>query len=67
MVSVFHLLLLLVAAYRGVFRTWPKIYKGAFFAKILTGFKLLTILAKKAPSQMFVWVGNRLLAKGLKY
>ena len=32
-----------------------------------TGFKLLTILAKTAPSQMFNWVGNRLLAKGLKY
>ena len=43
----FTLLHLLVAAYRGVFRTWPNIYKGAFFAKILKGFKLLTILAKK--------------------
>ena len=56
-----------MAAYRGAFRTWPNIYKGAFFAKILNGFKLLTILAKKAPSQMFDWVANRLLAKGLKY
>ena len=38
-----------------------------FFAKILNGFKLLTIYAKKGPSQMFDWVENRLLAKGLKY
>ena len=56
-----------MAACRGVFRTWPNIYEGAFFAKILNGFKLLTILAKKAPSQMFNWVGKGLLAKGLKY
>ena len=56
-----------MAAYRGVFRTWPNVYEGAFFAKILNGLKLLTILAKKAPSQMFEWVGNRLPAKGLKY
>ena len=38
-----------------------------FFAKILNSFKLLTILAKKAPLQMFDWVEKRLLAKGLKY
>ena len=56
-----------MAAYRGVFRTWPNIYKEAFFAKILNGFKLLNILAKKAPSKMFDWVGNMLLVKGLKY
>ena len=56
-----------MAAYRGVFRTWTNICKGAFFAKLLNGFKLLPILAKKAPSQMFDWVGNGLLAKGLKY
>ena len=61
------LLHLLVAAYRGVFRTWMNFYKGAFFAKILNGFNLLTILAKKALSQMFDWVGNRLLARDLKY
>ena len=56
-----------MTAYRGVFRTWTNICKGAFFAKLLNGFKLLPILAKKAPSQMFDWVGNGLLAKGLKY
>ena len=56
-----------MAAYRGVFRTWMNFYKGAFFAKILNGFNLLTILAKKALSQMFDWVGNRLLARDLKY
>ena len=55
------LLHLLVAAYRGVFRTWSNIYKRAFFAKILNSFKLLTM------SQMFDWVENRGLAKGLKY
>ena len=57
-----------MAAFRGVLRTWSNIYnKGAFFAKILNGFNLLTILAKKALSQMFDWVGNRLLARDLKY
>ena len=30
-------------------------------------FKLLTIFAKNALSQMFDWVENRFLAKGLKY
>ena len=29
--------------------------------------RLLTILARKAPSQMFDWVENRLLAKSFKY
>ena len=56
-----------MATYRGVFATWSNIYNGAFFAKILNGFKLLTIFARKAPSQMFNWVENRLLAKDLKY
>ena len=56
-----------MAAYRGVFRTWSNIYNGAFFAKTLNSFKLLTNFAKKAPSQMFDWVENRRLAKGLKY
>ena len=51
----------------GVFKTWLNIYKGTFFAKILHCFKLLTILAKKALSQMFNLVGNRLLNEGLKY
>ena len=63
-VLVFHF----TAPFSGyLFRTWPNNYKGAFFAKILTSFKLLTIPAKKAPSQMFDWVGNRLLTKDLKY
>ena len=43
----FILLHLLVAAYRGLFRTWWNIYNGAFFAKILNSFQLLTIFAKK--------------------
>ena len=51
-----------MAAYRGVFKTQSNIYNEAFFAKILNGFKLLTIFVKKAPSQMFDWVENRLLA-----
>ena len=38
-----------------------------FFSEILNGFKTLTIFGKKAPSQIFDWVENRSLAKGLKY
>ena len=48
-------------------RTLSNIYNGAFFAKILKAFKLLTTFAKEAPLQMFYWVENRLLAEGLKY
>ena len=59
---VFTLLHLLVAAYKGVFRTWSNICHGAFFAKIINGFKLLSIFTKKATSKMFDWVENRLLA-----
>ena len=50
----FTLLHLLVAAYRGVFRAWLIIYNGAFFVKMLYGFKLLTIFARKASSQVGV-------------
>ena len=50
----FTLLNLLVAAYRGVFRTRLIIYNGAFFVKMLYGFKLLTIFARKASSQVGV-------------
>ena len=32
----------------GVFRTWSNIYKGAFFAKTLNGFKVLTVFEKKS-------------------
>ena len=66
----FTLLYLLVAAYRGAFRTWSNIYKGAFFAKILNSFKLLIKLEKKldwVEKKMFDWVENKRLAKGLKY
>ena len=43
-------------------------HNRAFLEKILNGFfKLLAIFARKAPSQMFDWIKNRLLAKGLKY
>ena len=54
-----------MAAYRGVFRTQSNIYNEDFFAKILDCYKLLTIVAKKAPLKMFDWVENRLLAKAL--
>ena len=50
-----------------VCRTLSNIYKRDLFVKILNSFKLLTIFEKKAPSQMFDWVENRSLAKGLKY
>ena len=56
-----------MVAYRGAFTTWLNIYNRAFFAKILNGFKLLTIFARKAPFKMFDWVENRLLAKDFKY
>ena len=56
-----------MAAYRGVFRTWSNICNGAFFTKILKGFKLLTIFVRKAPSHMFDWFENKLQAKGVKY
>ena len=49
-----------MAGYRGVFRTWSNIYNGAFLQKYLTGFKLFTIFTRKAPSQKFYWVENRL-------
>ena len=42
-----------MVAYRGVFKTLSNVFNGAFFAKILNGFNVLTIVAKKAPSQMF--------------
>ena len=51
-----------MAAYRGIFGTWSNIYNEAFFEKIPNDFKLLTKLLTKAPSQMFDWVKNRLLA-----
>ena len=38
-----------------------------FFVKIPNCVKLLTIFGRKAPSQMFHWVENRVLAKGFKY
>ena len=41
--------------------------QGSFFAKILNGFKRLTIFEKKAASQMSDWVENRSVAKGLKH
>ena len=44
---VFHYTRPLVAACRGVFRTWSNIYNGAFFLEILNGFELVTIFAKK--------------------
>ena len=61
------LLHLVVADYRGVVRTWSNITMEHCLKKILNGFKLLTILAKKTPSQIFDWVENKLLAKRLKY
>ena len=39
----------------------------SFLVKIPNGVKLLTVFARKAPSQIFNWVENRLLAKGFKY
>ena len=48
-------------------RRWLNIYNEAFFAEIPNGVKLLTIFARKAPSQTFDWVENRFLAKGFKY
>ena len=66
-VLVFTLLHLLVAVYSGAFRIWLNICNGAFFAKLPNGVKLLTIFPRKAPSQMFDLVENRVRAKGFKY
>ena len=55
--------LLLVPAYRSVFRTWSNINNGVFFAKIFNSFKLFTIFGGKAQFKMSDWVENRLLAK----
>ena len=48
---VFHFTTPLSAAYRGVFRAWKS--KGAFFAKILDGFKLQIFLQKKLYRRYF--------------
>ena len=45
---------------------FAKFVRTSFFAEHHQT-KLLTIFAKKVPSQMFDWVENRLQAKGLKY
>ena len=57
LLHLLHFTTPLLNAYTGVFRNWLSIYNGAFLAKIINGFKLLTIVAKKAPSQIFrlVW------------
>ena len=62
-VLVFHFTAPLVAAYRGVFRTWWNIYDGDFLRKYLTALSCWPFL-QKAPSQMFEWVENRFLASG---
>ena len=69
-VLVFHF----TAPFSGcVFRTWPNIYKGVFFVKILTSFKLLTIqdqhscfpvnIAKVLRARMWKNIRERLLLK----
>ena len=63
----FSLYYTLLAAYRGAFRTWLNIYNGAFLTKVPNGVKLLTIVTRKAPSQMFESVENRFLAKFLHF
>ena len=54
------------SGYRGIFTTPFSGYRGAF-RNLSNIYKLVTISAKTAPSQMLDWVQNRLLAKGLKY
>ena len=58
-----HTLLHLLAAYRCVLRASSNIYNGAFLLKYVAD----NYFRKRAPSQVFDCVENKLLAKGLKY
>ena len=51
-----------IIAKRCILATQLKVYDEAFFAKIVNDFQPLTTFAKKASSQMFEWVQNRLCA-----
>ena len=57
------LLQLLVGAYRGVFRTWSNIYKGAFLRKNLIALSCYLFSRKRSVAD--VRLGCRGLAKGL--
>ena len=56
----FSLYYLIVAAYRGVFRTWSNIIMELSGENTVLSCKLF--LPKKTQSQMFDWVEYRLLA-----
>ena len=54
-----------MAAYRGALRTCSNIFNSAFL-KYLTALSCELFL-QEASAQMFDWVENRLLAKGLEF
>ena len=54
-----------MAAYRGALRTCSNIFNSAF-SKYLTALSCELFL-QEASAQMFDWVENRLLAKGLEF
>ena len=65
-VLVFHFTTPFSGSLQGHIQNLVEHLQWRFFAKILNSFKLITIFAKKASSQMLNLVENRLLAKGLE-
>ena len=66
-VLVFHFTTPFSGSWQSRIKNIVEHLQWSFSAKIPNGVKLLTIFARKAPSRMFDWVENRLLAKGFKY
>ena len=56
---VFHITTPFSGCLKSRISDWSNIFNGTFYSKILSAFKLLTIFAKKASSQMSEWVENR--------
>ena len=65
-ILVFHLTTAFTGCLQSRYLEPGQTFTIYFFSKILNSFKLLTIFAKKATSQMLDWVENKLLAKSLK-
>ena len=66
-VLVFHFTTLFSGLFQRRIKKLVEHLQWSFFTKTLNGFKLLTIFAKKAPSQILNWVENSPRVKGLKY
>ena len=65
-VLVFHFTTPFSGCFQRRIQNLVDICNGPLFVKIPNSVKLLTIFARKGPSQMFDWVENRLLAKSFK-